>query len=136
MVAACGRDVPRPDAFVFCTDQHPLAPTFTNVQALFGACTSCHTANANLLLGPGVSYGNLVGKMAPNYTDPPTDESCGGILVQPGAPEASYLYLKVSLDAPCAGSRMPVTDIGIPSPLIPCEQALIHDWIAAGAPND
>ena len=67
---------------------------------------------------------------------PPTSDSCGGLLVQPGQPDASYLYIKVSSDTPCAGSRMPLTDIGTTSPLVPCEQVAIHDWIAAGAPND
>jgi len=115
----------------------PAAPTFTNVQQLFtGICTTCHTTGVALDLAAGVSYANLVGRPPPNYTQPPTDESCGGLLVKPGAPDASYLYQKVSSDHPCAGSQMPLTDIGVPSPLRPCAQLLVHDWIAAGAPND
>ena len=127
-----------PDAAVgFCTDQDPPLPTFTNVQRLLtGICTTCHVATVELDLQPAVSYANLVNRPPPNYTTPPTDESCGIVLVKPGDPAGSYLYQKVSLDMPCAGGRMPQTDIGLPSPLVPCAQALIHDWIAAGAPND
>jgi hypothetical protein len=135
-LAACHAPAPTPDAYVFCTDAMPLAPTFANVQRLFtSTCTTCHTTGVDLVLLPGQSYANLVGRMAPNYTDPVTDESCGGLLVAPGNPSASYLYQKVSSDAPCAGVRMPRTDIGTSVTLPACEQALVHDWIAAGAPD-
>ena len=138
VLAACGKSPVTPDApSGLCSDTRPLAPTFANVQVLFSTiCTTCHTATAELDLRAPASYGNLVGKPAVNYAMPPTSDSCGGLLVQPGQPDASYLYIKVSSDTPCAGSRMPLTDIGTTSPLIPCEQAVFHDWIAAGAPND
>ena len=115
----------------------PLAPTFTNMQRLFtSTCTTCHTTGVPLVLLPGESYGNLVGQVPPNYSDPATDESCGVVLVKPGDPAGSYLFQKLTLDPPCAGSRMPRNDVGGFSPLIACEQLLVHDWIAAGAPND
>jgi hypothetical protein len=135
---ACGKSPVTPDApSGLCSDTRPLAPTFANVQQLFSTiCTTCHTDMVELDLRAGASYGNLVGKPALDYAMPPTTDSCGGTLVDPGHPETSYLYIKVSSDAPCAGSRMPLTDIGTPSPLVPCEQAVIHDWIAAGAPNN
>ena len=137
MIAACGKPAATSDAFVFCTDQTPLAPAFANVQRLFTmTCTTCHTTGVELALLPGSSYANLVGRPAPSYTDPATDESCGGLLVTPGDPGASYLYQKVSNDTPCAGARMPRTDIGTAIALPACQQALIHDWIAAGALND
>jgi hypothetical protein len=135
---ACGGPSATPDAFVgLCSDQTPLEPTYTNVQRLLsGTCTTCHGATVELDLTPSVSYDNLVGKPPPNYATPPTDESCGIVLVRPGDPTGSYLYQKLSLDLPCAGTQMPVTDIGTPSPLVPCAQRLIHDWIAAGALHD
>jgi len=137
-IAACHVTPGVPDAQAdLCSDQAPLAPTFANMQRLFaGRCTTCHTAGVELDLQPDVSYANLVGRAAPNYSDPVTDESCGGTLVTPGDPAASYLYQKVSLAQPCAGAQMPRTDIGTSSPLIACAQLLVHDWIAAGAPND
>lgn len=137
-LAACGKSPVTPDApSGLCSDASPLAPTFGNVQRVFSAsCTSCHIAPAELDLRATTSYASLVGKPALDYAMPPTMDACGGTLVVPGQPDASYLYIKVSSDAPCAGSRMPLTDIGTTSPLMPCAQAVIHDWIAAGAPND
>ncbi len=135
-VLACGHDPARtPDALLgFCSDQTPVAPTFVNVQRLFDqACVICHAPGVELDLEPGVSYADLVGRTAPSYAQPPTDESCGGVLVTPGDPAASYLYQKLA-GTPCAGSQMPVGEIGAPAPLQPCALALIHDWIAAGAP--
>lgn len=138
MLVACGQPVQLADAPApFCTDAMPLPPTFTNVQRLFtAACTTCHTAGVELDLVAPVSYQNLVGQAPPAYSDPPTDESCGIVLVRPGDPAGSYLYQKLSAAQPCAGSPMPLTDIGTPSPLAACAQQLIHDWIAAGALND
>ncbi len=135
---ACGKNPAMPDAPTgLCSDTRPLAPTFANVQLLFSTiCTTCHTSMVELDLRSPSSYGNLVNKPAVDYAMPPTTDSCGGTLVVPGHPETSYLYIKVSSDAPCAGSRMPLTDIGTTSPLMPCEITAIHDWIAAGAPNN
>ncbi len=135
---ACGGDPSRPDAATgLCSDLAPLAPTFGNVQRVFTSiCTTCHTTGVELDLGEGVSYGNLVNKVPPNYAVPPTNEACGGLLVKPGDPAGSYLYQKLSSAQPCAGSQMPANDLGIAVPLAACEQAAIHDWIVAGAPND
>lgn len=138
VLVACGKNPVAPDApSGLCSDTRPLAPTFTNVQLLFSAiCVTCHTAGVELNLASSNTYAELVGKPAVDYAMPPTMDSCGGTLVNPGHPETSYLYIKVSSDTPCAGSRMPRTDIGTSSPLMACEQLAIHDWIAAGAPND
>ena len=137
LATACSSSPAGPDAFLgFCSDQHPLAPTFTNVQLLFRACTSCHGPEVELPLVQAVSYSNLVNMPPPNYANPPTDESCGVLLVKPGDPTGSYLFQKISLDMPCAGSRMPLTDIGTPAPLAQCAQTLVHDWIELGAQND
>jgi hypothetical protein len=137
LLVACGKSPVTPDAPVgLCSDTRPAAPTFTNVQVLFSTiCVTCHTRGVELDLNADVSYGNLVRKPAVDYAMPPTLDSCGGTLVDPGHPDTSYLYIKLSSDAPCAGSRMPRTDIGTSAPLMPCEQTLIHDWIAAGAPK-
>jgi hypothetical protein len=120
----------------FCTDHAPLAPTYANVQKLFtSGCTVCHAPGVELVLAPATSYANLVGKPAIDYANPMVDESCGGLLVAPSDPEHSYLYLKLAT-TPCAGSQMPLDDIGNSEPLAPCAIALVHDWIAAGAQND
>ena len=137
LLAACSASPVTPDAFLgFCSERSPVDPTYTNVQRLFQACTSCHGTGVELPLSPAVSYANLINAVPPSYTVPPTDESCGVVLVKPGDPDGSYLYQKVALDQPCAGSRMPVSDIGAAAPLAACAQAVIHDWIAQGAQNN
>lgn len=55
-----------------------------------------------------------------------------GTIVQPGAPCASVLYLKVT-PGPPFGARMPLDG---PPYLTADEQALIHDWIAEGARSE
>lgn len=136
VIVGCGTQPVKPDASnAFCTDQPP-APTFTNVQRLFDVeCVICHTTGVPLDLAAG-AYAQLVGQPAPDYVNPPTMDSCGGTLVVPGDPASSYLMVKLTSPAPCAGSEMPVTDIGASAPLAPCATTMIHDWIAAGAPND
>jgi hypothetical protein len=137
VVAACGKSPITPDAPPFCSDTRPLDPTFSNVDVVFrGICITCHTTGVELNLASPNVYAELVGQPAIDYAMPPTMDSCGGTLVVPGHPETSYLFIKISSDTPCAGAQMPRTDIGTSSPLMPCLQAVIHDWIAAGAPND
>jgi hypothetical protein len=106
------------------------------MQLLFEGCTSCHGGTVELPLSPAVSYANLVGKPPPNYAQPPVDESCGVVLVNPGDAAGSYLFQKLTLDPPCAGSQMPLDDIGQTEPIAPCAQTLVHDWIELGAMND
>jgi hypothetical protein len=110
-----------------CTEPEP---TFAQVQSLFNqSCVSCHSTDADLDLSAGKAYANLVGQPAPST------ESCGGMLVVPGSPETSYLFIKLSSARPCVGEQMPRTDI-FPVPLPQCLQKLVRDWIARGAPAD
>jgi hypothetical protein len=105
------------------------APPFALVQAIFDrSCVSCHSAGADLVLSDGVAWSNLVGHPAPPL------ESCGGTLVVPGEPDASYLYQKLANDHPCAGVRMPRGEFGS-EPLADCVTALVRAWIAEGAPG-
>ncbi|MEO6772070.1 MAG: hypothetical protein ABI467_03500 [Kofleriaceae bacterium] len=134
----CHQDPQAPDAFTgLCSDQIAAAATFTNMKQIFHmSCVVCHTAGVELDLGIADSYANLIGRMPPNYANPLTDESCGAVLVAPGDPDSSYLYRKLTLAQPCAGSQMPIGELGISYSLPPCELALVHDWIAAGAADD
>lgn len=118
-----------------CSD--PVAPdagvpsTFANVQRIFdNQCTVCHCCNGEVNLNAGQSYAALVNQLSPDSVD-----ACGGTLVAPGNPAGSYLYVKVSSDAPCAGQRMPRGEFGS-VPLPDCQIDLIRRWIAAGAPNN
>lgn len=135
-LAACGKQASKPDAqTAFCTDQTPAAPTFANVQRLFSAvCVTCHTAGVPLDLD-APAYARIVNMPALDYTDPAVMDSCGGTLVVPGNPAASYLFVKITSDSPCAGVQMPRTDFGTSATLPMCAQNLIHDWIEAGAPD-
>lgn len=119
----------------FCTDpvvpDGGIAATFTNVQRLFSdQCLACHFGGTEVDLSPGHAWASLVNQ-------PPLDarEACGGVLVEPGDPAASYLYVKLSSDTPCFGMRMPLGELG-PTPLADCEVDLVRRWILAGAPND
>jgi len=71
------------------------------------------------------AYAALVGKTA--------TEACGGKLVTPGDPAHSYLYAKVTEDAPCYGQRMPHQGMILTPPLPADQIATIEKWIADGA---
>ncbi len=89
-----------------------------------GLCTSCHpmeTGAANLGLGEGFSYGNLVGV--------PSAQDSSILRVAPGNPLASLLFLKVNCDTPGIGARMPPGQS-----MSITQQAFIFDWIRLGAP--
>lgn len=92
----------------------------------FSACTSCHPNSSGagtLGLGDGFSYGNLV-----------NIPSAGGeplLRVEPGAPNLSWLFLKINCNNPGFGSsRMP---LGLPT-LSLTQQRFFYDWIRLGAP--
>jgi hypothetical protein len=92
------------------------------------AKAGCHVASSaagSLVLSPGVSYAQIVGRPAP--------ENSQLDLVKPGNPEASYLLKKVRGDADISGSRMPLDG---PPYLTPQQIAGIEGWIEAGAPNN
>ncbi len=105
------------------------AVAYAIVQQIFDEqCVSCHTIGADLILEDGVSWANLV-----NH-DAPAAESCGGTLVVPGDPSASYLFQKLTSSSPCSGLQMPRGELGS-EPLPACVVDLISTWIAEGAPG-
>jgi hypothetical protein len=108
----------------------PSMPPFALVQRIFNEnCVSCHAPGADLNLAADVSWANLIGQPAP------ASEACGGTLVVAGDPNTSYLYQKVASPTPCFGVRMPLGEFGPAPPLPDCVLAIIHDWIAEGAPG-
>ena len=110
-------------------DDASAAPPFDLIQMIFDQnCTSCHSPGADVDLSRGVAWGNLVGRPAPAM------EACGGTLVVPGDPGASYLYQKLTTAQPCSGEQMPRTEFA-PDPLPDCVTALVRSWIASGAPS-
>ena len=118
-----------------CTDHgaapEPAAPPgpapvsfAAEIQPIFDAnCILCHGAGGNGgldLRAPG-SRGNLVGAASATYT---------GVRVQPGEPDDSILYLKLS-GAAGVGDRMPPTG-ALPAPTL----ELVRRWIAEGATDN
>jgi hypothetical protein len=97
------------------------------IQTIFSQnCVTCHSSGNDLNLQAGTSWSALVNQPAPSAED------CGGTLVVPGNPTASYLYQKLTNPSPCSGSQMPRTDL-LPAPLPSCVTALVAAWIADGA---
>jgi hypothetical protein len=125
-----------------CTSIADVPPTFSGIQ--YGAaiqgmfddfngmnvgCTMCHftpppTPSGHLNLDDGASWTHLVNVAS--------WEDATLTYVVPGHPEQSLLFAKINCDTPPIGARMPY---GFPSDTISAEQqALVWDWIAAGAP--
>ena len=84
------------------------------------ACDDCHSDWAN--------HGDHDGL----YASVTTLVEDGYPLIDPGDPDNSYIYLKISSDSPPRGGRMPML---IP-PLEASEVADIAAWITAGALED
>lgn len=105
-----------------------------NFNGLGMGCADCHTTlggtvqpSGNLDLDPVDSpspYVNLIN--VPSFDAPELT------YVVPGHPEQSLLFQKVNCDTPGEQARMPLDNYG--GGLSVEQQALIYDWIAAGAP--
>jgi hypothetical protein len=108
------------------------APTFTAIydEILSPICAGpfCHGANQFLLMTTkDVAYHAMVGAIS---TGPRCADS-GLTIVEPGDPDASLLYLKVT--TPPCGNRMPAAYF----PFLDTKQTeQIREWILRGAPDD
>jgi hypothetical protein len=106
------------------------SPSFEVVQQIFDDnCATCHSTGAAVDLSRGNSFANIVNHAAPSV------EACGGILIVPGDPAASYVYQKLTTAHPCAGAQMPLDELFTSQPLPDCVTTIVHDWIVAGAPG-
>ncbi|MBM3316976.1 MAG: hypothetical protein FJY75_03895 [Candidatus Eisenbacteria bacterium] len=100
-----------------------------DVQPIFTAsCASgsCHGGAApalGLTLASGASYAAIVER--PSLQRPQL------LLVHPGQPDSSYLYLKVVGAAGIDGARMPIGGA-----LSAASTETLRDWIARGAPSN
>ena len=101
-----------------------------DIQPIFDArCANCHVQPegvpaADLLLDAPDSWYYLVGEHS--------SQDATFFRVLPNDPANSLLFLKVNCGTPGVGVRMPRQRPAISIE----EQALIHDWIMAGAPID
>lgn len=122
----CQQEVPTPSGA-----QEQIQVRFSrDVQPILDAnCVQCHALEvpqAQLVLEEGESYEMLVGQ-------PSTQSPL--MRVKPGAPEESYLLLKLRgmhLEAGGTGLGMPLTE-GNFAPLPEQPLATIEGWIGAGA---
>jgi len=113
-----GGEPPDPTATFSRVQSEIFTPTCARV-----GCHDAFGAQQGLVLEAGAAYGNLVNvKSSESSLD----------RIEPGSPEASYLYIKITGSAGLTGDRMPY---GLP-PLDDAKLQLVRDWIRRGAPND
>ncbi|MEO8903714.1 MAG: hypothetical protein ABI627_19515 [Polyangiaceae bacterium] len=108
--------------------------TMGAVQAIFDdRCVICHDAGKHGL--PAYPQLSLIAADAhAALVNAKATEPCGGVLVVPGSPDASYLVRKVTDATPCYGSHMPrVFEVGVAPPLTAEQLGTIRSWVAAGA---
>ncbi|QXD16765.1 hypothetical protein GQ464_007455 [Rhodocaloribacter litoris] len=104
--------------------------SFAAVQSIFTsncAFSGCHAGTfpaQGLNLSAGQAYANIVN--VPSQEEPSLDR------VEPGDPDRSYLFMKITGAPGIRGERMP---LGRP-PLSAEQIERIRRWIEAGAPND
>jgi hypothetical protein len=120
----------------------PLDPTFANVVKQVITEVNCGGPLCHTLTAGGFTLGPKAQLHAALVDQPASGKDCklaadAGpsatplILVVPGDPDASLLYLKLTGTQPC-GKKMPDTA----KPLTAEQIELVHDWIADGAKND
>jgi len=114
----------------------PYAPTYAAIydQVLLPNCALvfCHAGTGDYLVitNKDDGYAALVNQPAQGPECAPT----GLKRVEPGHPEASLFYLKVT-NPPC-GSKMPLLYADASGSLDPRQIDQIGQWIDAGAPNN
>lgn len=103
---------------------------FGEIQSILTAnCTSCHGGDspaANLNLTAAVAYENLVNR--------PSTSVPSLMRVNPGNPQLSYLFLKITdqhLENGGRGRLMPLGGVRLPD----ADLTAIERWIAEGAPE-
>lgn len=98
-----------------------------NTNCLSAGCHNPTTRAGNLNLSAGVSYDQLVGRLADN----PAAAQEGLLRVEPFDAENSFLLIKCATPGPDQGGRMPLGE----DPLSAAELQLVSDWIESGAPR-
>jgi hypothetical protein len=89
-------------------------------------CASCHGSQGGLSLSTANARIALIGA---NERGTPSSGNSTILRVRPLEPLASALFLKLNCDVPPFGGRMPLGGSAASTEF----QALVHDWIAAGA---
>ncbi len=125
---------PDPDSI---PDPNALPPSFfaNQVQPIFrDHCAQCHSpgsqgyAMTKLSLESDKAYAALVNIPSVEMVKPRPEM----LLVKPKMPDSSYLYLKITLDNPRVGERMPL----LRPKLSADDIQTIKKWIEGGAPEN
>ncbi len=97
------------------------------LEASCGGCHNATTPTAGLNILAADAHARLLA----------TSTQRGSLnLIQPGSPEKSYLWLKVSGDGSVLGQRMPLNSSNQPAPLTQEALDALQTWILAGALQD
>ncbi|MGQ0504411.1 MAG: c-type cytochrome domain-containing protein [Myxococcaceae bacterium] len=103
----------------------------TRVQPLLAvSCGGCH-GGANPQGGLNLVDGDVHARLLQSSL-----QRASLNLIQPGSPEKSYLWLKVSGDGSIVNLRMPLNSNNVPQPLPQDALDALQTWILAGALND
>lgn len=94
-------------------------------------CVVCH-AEGRTADRLGISMRLKRDEAYDSIVNQPSSQSASFVRVLPGSPEQSLLYLKISLDQPPIGNRMPLACDKLPDG----EIELVRRWIAEGAFNN
>jgi len=107
---------------------------FINYSGVGAGCADCHTSAMGTVFPAGGLDLDPVDSPSPyvNLINMPSFDAPDLTYVIPGHPEQSLLFQKVNCDTPPEGTRMPFNNYA--GGLSVEQQALIYDWIAAGAP--
>lgn len=125
-VAACKDDIVESTPAVNEEDNNNEMAKFSYIQAnvLNTSCATsgCHVAGAQTPNLTGNSYNSIVNKQSSSGLD----------YIEPGDPNSSYLYLKITGTEGISGSRMPLGSSALSQNVIDS----IRVWIENGAQNN
>lgn len=103
-----------------------------HIQPIFDAnCITCHR-NGGLAQRSGISMTLVAGESHASIVNQQSSQHATLVRVSPGKPDESLLYLKVSMDSPPIGQRMPYGC----GRLHDDQLEAIRRWIADGALNN
>jgi len=110
------------------TNSNDINATYTEISTqIFDVSCSCHLSAGGtpVVLKSDQAYLNIVGQ--------PSSQNSNFLRVNPGNPDDSYLYMKITGDERITGLRMPRNG----PPYLSDEQIeAIREWIADGAQNN
>jgi hypothetical protein len=99
---------------------------------LVNSCSGCHSPGGAAFVDNGIPMNLTEGQAYDAIVNQLSVQNASWTIVVPGDSASSLLYLKVSMDTPPVGVRMP----RFTPPLSGTEQGLIRDWIDQGALNN